>query len=265
MVQLIVGTNSYGLLSEADAYLDGSFRTAGPWLSVGEEDKARCLVSGFRQLERQRWQGTATGVRLVASVVIADGGTGYAAKDVLTVSGGTFGEAAIVLVRSVSAGAVATVELLHAGTYTVDEEPTSPVATTGGSGSGCTLTITFADQASDFPRTGLVDCDGRALDSNTYPSILKAAQFELAFAMSQDPDAEIAGGTESNLRSVGAGSARVEFFRPDPGSGRFPPQVQELISCLLAGSLLSGGVHSGAGVESSFEDYPSSYGLTRGY
>lgn len=67
----------------------------------------------------------------------AGGATTYVVGDVLTLVGGT-GTAATVQVISVSAGAVTAVEVLTPGAYSV--VPTGTIATTGGGGTGCTLT-----------------------------------------------------------------------------------------------------------------------------
>lgn len=76
------------------------------------------------------------------SAVPAAGGTGYTVSDQLTVSGGTFGTAAVFNVDSVGgSNAVTGVSLVTAGDYTAT--PTNPAATTGGTGSACTLTVTY--------------------------------------------------------------------------------------------------------------------------
>jgi hypothetical protein len=75
------------------------------------------------------------------SAVVAAGGSSYVVGDVLTVSGGTFGTAATFEVTGVTTGSVDTVELLAGGDYTVT--PGNPASTTGGSGTGCTLTVTY--------------------------------------------------------------------------------------------------------------------------
>jgi hypothetical protein len=75
------------------------------------------------------------------SAAVAAGGSTYAVNDVLTLSGGTFGSAATFTVTEVSSGAVVSVEMTTPGDYTAI--PTDPVSTTGGSGTGCTLTVTW--------------------------------------------------------------------------------------------------------------------------
>lgn len=75
------------------------------------------------------------------SAVVAAGGTGYAVGNILTVTGGTFMFAARFNVTTVSAGAVTGLSLNDKGEYTTS--PSNPAATTGGAGSGCTLTVTY--------------------------------------------------------------------------------------------------------------------------
>jgi hypothetical protein len=84
-----------------------------------------------------------TAVRAVLSSTIAAGGTGYTVNDVLTLTGGTSTETATVTVTTVSGGVVTAVGPTAAarGMYTV--LPTNPVSTTGGTGTGCTLTVTW--------------------------------------------------------------------------------------------------------------------------
>lgn len=77
---------------------------------------------------------TASGITAVASAPTA-GGTGYKIGDVLTVTGGS----AKVYVENVNAGVVTSVSLYaSSGGYTTG----TGKATTGGSGSGCTINIT---------------------------------------------------------------------------------------------------------------------------
>lgn len=96
---------------------------------------------GWRQLTRRQEASTA---------IPAVGGTGYTASDVLTLVGGVLhdgGSAATFTVNTVSAGAVATVSVLAVGDY--DIFPDNPVVTTGGTGTGCTLTVAPANVAGD--------------------------------------------------------------------------------------------------------------------
>jgi hypothetical protein len=77
------------------------------------------------------------------TVAPANPGTGYVVGNVLTVVGGT-GTAATYRVDSVdAAGAVTGISLISSGDYTV--QPTSPMLTTGGAGTGCRLRLKYAN------------------------------------------------------------------------------------------------------------------------
>ena len=81
----------------------------------------------------------------VATMAVAAGGTNYRVGDLLTVSGGTgVGRAARAYVVAVNSttGAVTAVAVDDAGVYAV--LPTNPATTTGGAGTGATLTLTSA-------------------------------------------------------------------------------------------------------------------------
>lgn len=78
-----------------------------------------------------------------SAVAIQAGGTGYTVGDVLTVSGGTLeaaGTRTTATVTAVSGGVVTAVSLTNPGEWAT--VPTSPAATTGGTGTGCTLNLT---------------------------------------------------------------------------------------------------------------------------
>jgi hypothetical protein len=79
------------------------------------------------------------------SAVITAGGTGYTLNDIITLSGGTTGgyypATATVKVTAVSAGVITAVAMQTQGSYTA--VPANPVAVTGGTGSGATLTATW--------------------------------------------------------------------------------------------------------------------------
>jgi hypothetical protein len=89
--------------------------------------------------------GVTTGARIAAGVTAVNatptaGGTGYLVGDILTCSVG--GTGARVIVTAIStAGAVTSIELVASGTVTGFTTGTGK-ATTGGTGSGCTIEIT---------------------------------------------------------------------------------------------------------------------------
>lgn len=82
------------------------------------------------------------------AAAISAAGTGYAANDIVTVVGGSFTVAATVKVLTVSGGVPQTVEVYtEAGNYLTT--PSNPAATSGGTGSGLTLTMTWAAQVEE--------------------------------------------------------------------------------------------------------------------
>lgn len=268
---LTVGLNSYATLAEANSFLGDQLRAASKWEGTDDDTKTMALISAFRIFEKQTWNGDKTEVDVVATAAVGAGGTGYVLNELLTISGGTFGAPAIVRASGVTAGVVTAVTLVDVGTYTAGSTPSSPAATTGGSGTGCTIALTFQDQVASHPRTGLVDNDGAALDDDTYADGLRYGQIELAFELTQNAALETSGGVGSNVKGVGAGSARVDFFRPTggaegEGSNRFPTTVWEWIRSLLSAgnATVSGGFVSGAEAESTFIDHPGNYGFSNG-
>ena len=74
------------------------------------------------------------------SATISAGGSSYVVGDLLTVSGGTSRTPTVFRVDAVSGGAVTAVSVRCRGYYSA--LPSNPVSTTGGSGTGCTLTLT---------------------------------------------------------------------------------------------------------------------------
>jgi hypothetical protein len=119
----------------------------------------------------------------------------------------------------------------------------------------------------DITTFELFDPDtGLAVDPNNAPLPVKQAQSLWALDLSQDPskaNSQGVGGT--NISSVGAGSAKVSFFRPED-KGRFSPAVSRLLTPYLVGNTagtILGSCASGADGVSSFKEAGS--GLTEGY
>lgn len=87
---------------------------------------------------------TATGVSMVKSIAINNGGTGYSGSDVLTVLGGT-GTSCTITVDSVDgSGVITAASVTTLGAYTVDPSVTAN-AVTGGGGSAATFDLTLID------------------------------------------------------------------------------------------------------------------------
>lgn len=101
---------------------------------TGTVNNYQDLAAALRNIATGNHADTAT---------IAAGGTGYVVGDILTTVGGTFSYAATWFVATIGGGgSVATVSVRNGGAYTVN--PTNPASTTGGTGTGCTLTLSMS-------------------------------------------------------------------------------------------------------------------------
>lgn len=103
------------------------------------------------------WTGSGDGAATrtgVMSAVVAVGGSGYTVGDVLNIVGGTLGvgtQPASVRVATVDgSGAVVTVTVKR-GSGNYDTQPSNAAATTGGTGNGCTLTLTWGTKFAGLP------------------------------------------------------------------------------------------------------------------
>lgn len=107
----------------------------------------------------------------------------------------------------------------------------------------------------DITNLTLIDPDtSLPVDASSAPTAVKQAQSLLAFDFSQKPALATASGQGgTNVKSVGAGSARVGFFRPEDPT-RFPTIVQRLLAPFLTSTSgsLAGSCATGTDGTSSF-------------
>lgn len=134
-------------LTHAGAYLDARFEVTS--VSTGAITGLRIVSSG------------AFSNRIASATVFA-GGSNYAVNDVLEVQGGSSREKGKVKVATLSGSAVATVTVFESG-GAYSSTPSNPASTTkvgpnAGTGSGCTLTVTY---------TGLVGTTGLSVTGGT--------------------------------------------------------------------------------------------------
>lgn len=91
-----------------------------------------------------------------------------------------------------------------------------------------------------WPRTGVTNPDGSAVDSTTVPAALQKAIGELCALIAADPDVVNQLDSSANIREVGAGSARVAYFNPTSISTgtatKLPTIIQQLVGKWLAAS-----------------------------
>lgn len=90
-------------------------------------------------------------------------------------------------------------------------------------------------QTTEWGRTGATK-NGVVVDDGI-PLDIVYGQFEMALYFLKDASNVSKPNTASNVKSVKAGSAQVNFFYPLPGSTlRWPKQIQDLLAGYLAGA-----------------------------
>lgn len=113
-------------------------------------------------------------------------------------------------------------------------------------------------QDNQFPRSSLSYASGVAVADDEVPQGVENATILLAGSIAIDNTAADAGSSGSNIKSVKAGSAGVEFFRQQTGVPLQDETVYLLIKEFLAssGAVSSsvGNYDSGTGATSSFDD-----------
>jgi hypothetical protein len=112
--------------------------------------------------------------------------------------------------------------------------------------------LTWQGQKSDpanvlaFPRNNLTYADGTQVDSATIPQVFLNAYAELAAMLVDTPDL-LATFQNPRAKQLGAGSAKVEYFRPVGLYGNtnvqvlspLPPNIMSYVGLWLAGNLPS--------------------------
>lgn len=104
-----------------------------------------------------------TNIFSATSAVVQAGGTNYAVGDTITMTGGTALSQPIFTVATLSGSAVSTVTVTYPGFYTT--KPSNPVSqgSTSGSGTSCTLNVTYNDPTSSDYRAVFTDQAGSFL------------------------------------------------------------------------------------------------------
>jgi len=113
-------------------------------------------------------------------------------------------------------------------------------------------------QSTEWPRTGATK-NGVAVPDGV-PDDIAIGEFELALYLLKDAALLTKTSTASNIKGVGAGSARVDFFYPLPGSAtKWPLPVNDLLAGYLAGSATGVDIISPyvGGADSSESDFTS--------
>lgn len=113
-----------------------------------------------------------------------------------------------------------------------------------------------------FPRDEIEDSDGETVSNAEQLAAVEKAVFELAVLAATDPDVLSTADQGQNIKSMGAGSAKLEFFSPtrtkDGSATKLPTIVHDLIGQWLVGSgaaaVIIGGSATGTCDEGHFED-----------
>lgn len=113
---------------------------------------------------------------------------------------------------------------------------------------------TDSGQALHFPATGLTDQYGDDVASDSIPTIIKQAEFELVIAIYNDSGVLTAASNADLTKRLKADTVEIEYFRPQFSTGPLPPAVMQLLGPYLAGSSnLAGPVAYGTGECSEFD------------
>ena len=119
-----------------------------------------------------------------------------------------------------------------------------------------------ATQENAWPRSGVTYPDGTAVPDNEVPKGVENACILLAGTILGDADAGDAGTSGSNRKRLKAGSAEIEFFRPEEGVILQDETAWKLILDFLDFSAEGGGQAAfGTCDKSEFDD---DYDLSRG-
>lgn len=114
-----------------------------------------------------------------------------------------------------------------------------------------------------FPRDGLETVDGDDATDAYQLDLVSRAAFEMAAILAADGEAASNADQSANIKAMGAGSAKLEFFGPTKTSNgtatKLPTALHELIGMWLAGSgsgasVSIAGIATGTDGESSFDD-----------
>jgi len=110
-----------------------------------------------------------------------------------------------------------------------------------------------------FPRSGLTSADGTAATDAQQLAIVNRAVFELVALLADDPDVLTEPDAGSNVQDLGAGSARVAFFRPTSAQdgnatvlpvvidrllGRWAASADPAVAAAAAGTVTGTNCHS---------------------
>jgi hypothetical protein len=158
--------------------------------------------------------GTVT-MQLLSASSVASGGTGYTLNDVITLSGGTSTTTALVTVSAVSGGVVTGITLSNAGVYTV--LPSNPISTTGGTGTGLTLTGAWGVRSGGFTITaagsGYVEQPTITFSSGTAAAYATVGSGTVVRSLGTTMSFYTPGGEQARIDDTYSGGTAVNYVR----------------------------------------------------
>ncbi len=186
-------TGDIATLTHAGAYLDARFEVT----AVAGAITALRIVSSGAFANR------------IASATVSAAGTNYAVGNILEVQGGSAREKGKVQVATLSGSGVATVTVFETG-GAYSSTPSNPAATTkvgpnAGTGSGCTLTVTY---------TGLIGTTGLAVTGAGSGATVDITLAEVGWATERNTNSTSFNGVTNEKEVVLKGDASGRTNKP---------------------------------------------------
>lgn len=181
-----------------------------------------------------------------SAAVVAAGGVNYAVGDRIPLAGGTSIAPVVLTVATLSGSAVATVTVTNPGRYTV--QPTNPAsqASTTGSGTGATFTLTFAatQVLTDVTGANISQAIGASpFAANTLLQVASANDLLIVAGISNP----------ITVPQGGLGTTTLVPYSPVLGGTTPTGEAQSVASVGTAGQVLTS---NGPGVNSTFQTPP---------
>ncbi len=121
---------------------------------------------------------------------------------------------------------------------------------------------TVSSQPLEFPRTGLSDKNGDAVDSATLPPELVEAHYLLTLAILKSSQVQFSSGTRVSGITTANTAIRFSIFGEAINAGGLPNNIQQLIAIFLSKASASSLVESfGTDVVSGIEKYERNRGF----
>lgn len=135
--------NNYQVIADDGATYEEPIQVTFALSGIATDSEVRLYDADIVTSLDTEITGIETSESVLQAVTIIDGGSGYSPSDVITLVGGTFSTAATLTVDTVDSGAITSVTINNPGDAYTDN-PTIPIAVSGGGGSDATFNGTFS-------------------------------------------------------------------------------------------------------------------------